>query len=123
MPPLAVELPVRSPSAWNEARTERLLVRFTVTHSPAATCSTSGSGRYLPAMASAAFTVGTKAARMLLLPKRLLGRSTADTLNTRVGTRAGHGFDAVPLATGGRPPVLLGTLQAFAGTLPLSVSR
>src|SRR3954447_25512730 len=99
MPKPPASAPEISPSAWNEARTLRPLVKRTVTHSPAATWSTSGSGRMVPFLTAVAIDVGTKAARILLLYASDL-RSTAVTLKVRVGDSAGHGL-AAPPETGG----------------------
>ena len=83
------------------------LVKCTVMHSPAATCSTSGSGALAPFITAAASAVGTKAVRTAPWNELLLGTSTALTAKLYCGAPLVHGLPGLVVA-GGRPPVTAG---------------
>src|SRR3954447_3453525 len=99
---------------WKDARAlRRSLVKFTLTHSPADTCRTSGSGFFVPALTAAASAVGTKIAWGSGLAV-VSGRPTALTSNECGGAPVGHGLPASG-ATGGRLPVCFGRAGPDAG--------
>src|SRR3954468_19670551 len=107
-------------STWNDDRTVRWFEKLTVTHSPAATWRTSGSGS-APFSTAAAELLGTNAARAPWLPP-LVFTSTAVTLNVRVGALRGHGLPGPP-AGGGLSPVGVGNAAAGGGVVPGSCWR
>src|SRR3954447_6940302 len=89
---------------WKDARAlSRPLVKLTLTHSPADTWRTSGSGFLEPALTAAASAVGTKIARWPALTV-VDGRSTALTANECSGAPGGQGLPG-SATTGGRFPV------------------
>src|SRR4051812_50074802 len=95
--------------AWNDERTVRLLVKLIVTQSPAATCSTSGSGLNVIGEAG---EPETNAPFGPFTPWERL-TSTAETGNAFAGAPAGHGLPGAA-TTGGRPPVCGGRGGAVA---------
>src|SRR3954469_756903 len=99
---------------WKDARAlSRPLVNLTLTHSPADTWRTSGSGFLEPALTAAASAVGTKIARWPALTV-VDGRSTARTASECSGARGGQGLPG-SATTGGRFPVCFGSGGPAAG--------
>src|SRR6476620_1643550 len=106
--------------AWNDERTRRWVVNATSTQSPAATCSTSGSGLNL--IGDAGVPVTNAPAGALTPPETLT--STAETVICFTGALAGHGLPAsVGASAGGRPPVCVGIDAAAGGVVPGSACR